>query len=79
MCFFAHAVLTRQVIFKVLQKTIMPFPVLFELVKDNERITQDSLAQVRGSRPDYLFMFCVGIQLLLFRYSSCFLRLPWVD
>lgn len=34
-----------QVIFKVLQKTIMPFPVLFELVKDNEKITQDSLAQ----------------------------------
>jgi len=34
-----------QVVFKVLQKTIMPFPVLFELVKDNERITQDLLAE----------------------------------
>jgi hypothetical protein len=35
-----------QVIFKILQKTIMPFPVLFALVQDNEMITQDSLAQV---------------------------------
>jgi len=38
-----------QVVFKILQKTIMPFPVLFELVKDNEDISQDTLAQALQS------------------------------